>query len=131
VAILLRRRFVALLSTLVLLVASSAAIASPADVINDLNDNGTIQRCHSLADYDEALKQLPPDSPQYSFAPDIIAQAKIDHVCAGAVTDPGGDDSNTAGYVVWGVVGAAIAIAAALGSVLARRSRRDDHDQDA
>jgi hypothetical protein len=124
VAILLRRRIVALLSTLVLLIAASVAIASPADVTKDLDD-GIIQRCHSVADYDEALRQLPPTDPQYSSDADTIADGKINHVCGG-VKPSSGDDSNTAGYVVWGVVGGAIAIAAALGSVLARKSRRDD-----
>jgi hypothetical protein len=109
---------------LVLLVAASVAMASPADVRKDLED-GIINRCHSQADYDEALRQLPPDSPSYSFESDVIAQAKVEHVCGG-VPNVSGDDSNTAGYVVWGVVGGAIAIAAAFGSVLARKSRRDD-----
>lgn len=118
---------------MILAIAAGVAVASPQEVLDDLKPDGLIQGCYSLADYDAALGAIPPSDAQYSDYAQQIEQAKIDHVktdggpCPNdptATAPETGSDSNTAGYVVWGVVGGAIAIAAALGGVLARRSRQ-------
>ncbi|MDH3226050.1 MAG: hypothetical protein OEM67_03055 [Thermoleophilia bacterium] len=80
----------ALTRTLIPLVAIAAALlALPltahgggADVISDYNDNGQIDRCYTLSEYDAATTLLGEDDPQYGETLDAIQDARLANVVA-------------------------------------------------
>lgn len=135
VVALLRRALVAILAALALVPVS--AFAAGQAVIEDLNDNGLIDRCYTESDYADALKLLPKDTGVYEDRVAAIQQAQIDHVlrpgepCPNVTaTAAANSDSSVPGGVVWGVVGGAFVAAAVSGAVLARRNRDGDGPSD-
>ena len=142
VATLIRLRLFALLTVLALgLTLPSAVMATGKQVLSDLNDNGLIDHCYTLPEFDAALKLLSVDDGQYDNKADTIRQGKLDHLKAPGLACPNpttstpvsgsGTDSSVPGYVLWGIVGGAIGLAAVVGGVLARKSRGDEPDEHA
>ncbi len=80
----------ALTRTLIPLVAIAAALlALPltalgggADVISDYNDNGQIDGCYTLSEYEDATGLLGEDDPQYGETFDAIQDARLANVVA-------------------------------------------------
>ena len=135
VVALLRRCLVVILAALVFVPVS--ALAAGQAVINDLNDNGLIDRCHRESDYTEALNALPKDTGVYEDRVAAIQQAQIDHVlrpgepCPNVTATTAPDEgSSVPGAVIWGIVGAALIAAAVSGAVLARKNRDGDGPSD-
>jgi hypothetical protein len=58
----------------------ASAWAAGTDVARDYNDNGQIDGCYTLADYDEAAGLLGSDDVLYGAALDTLAEAKITRV---------------------------------------------------
>ncbi len=56
------------------------AFGSGQQVLADYEDNGQIDGCYTLADYEEALKQIRPDQQQYGAAVDVIRQAELTNI---------------------------------------------------
>ena len=140
VATLIRHRLFALLTILVLgLTIPATVMATGKQVLSDLNDNGLLDRCYTLPEFEDALNLLSGDDGQYDVKADTIKQGELDHLkapglaCPNPVVAPGtgggGSDSSVPGYVLWGIVGGAIGLAAVIGGVLARKSRGDESDE--
>lgn len=108
---------------------SAVALAAPQDVINDYNDNGVIDGCHSRADYEAAQTQT--SGPAYGALGEAIDEALKMPERVGTAEKP--CDESPAEAESSGVGTAAlIAIPAAalllIGAVLAARRRRGDPD---
>jgi hypothetical protein len=58
------------------------ALAGGADVISDYNDNGQIDGCYTLDEYDAAVGLLGEDDPQYGETFDAIQDARLANVVA-------------------------------------------------
>lgn len=56
------------------------ALAGGRQVLADYEDNGQINGCYTLADYEEALKLIRPDQQQYGAAVDVIRQAELTNI---------------------------------------------------
>lgn len=76
------RRSVAVSFLLALLMGVFAmpALAGGRQVLADYEDNGQIEGCYTLADYEEALKLIRPDQQQYGAAVDVIRQAELTNI---------------------------------------------------
>lgn len=84
------------------------AFGSGQQVLADYEDNGQIDGCYTLADFEDALKRIRPDQQQYGAAVDVIRQAELTNIrrpdgacggtsAAGASSDVPGGTSTTAG----------------------------------
>ena len=140
VATLIRHRLLALLTVLMLgLAIPAAGMATGKQVLADLNDNGLLDRCYTLPEFENALTLLSGEDGQYDVKADTIRQGELDHLkapglaCPNPVSSSGkgatGTDSSVPGYVLWGIVGGAIGLAAVIGGVLARKSRGNEPDE--
>jgi hypothetical protein len=128
---LLRRR--ALLLALGLVAAlPPLALATGRDVLADFNDNGQIDSCYTLQEYQQALRLLRPDQAQYGSAVDVIRQAEITNVkvagqpcgaAATAVPTSGEEESGGVSPLVWVGVIAGVGVVAIGAGTLARRRR--------
>ena len=109
----------------VLLALPLAAMGSGADVIGDYNDNGQIDGCYTLGEYDAAVGLVGQDDPLYGETLDAIQDGRLANVVARegdpcpegtppATGDrPASDDgSGGAGGILIGVL-----VVAALGAV--------------
>ncbi len=76
------RRSVAVSFLLVLLlgVLAMPAFAGGREVLADYEDNGQIDGCYTLADFEDALKQIRPDQQQYGAAVDVIREAELTNI---------------------------------------------------
>lgn len=106
---------------------SAVVLATPADVINDYNDNGVIDSCHSRADYEAAQTQT--SGPAYGDLQAAIDESLRTPALVGTPEKP--CDATAAETESSGVgVATLIAIPAAalllIGAVLAARRRRGD-----
>ena len=123
-AALLRRR-VALLSLVIavaMALVPAGLLAGGRDVLADYEDNGQIDGCYTLQEFEDALRLIRPDQRQYGAAVDVIRQAELTNIekpgqpCGSASTTPaaapasGGDDGGvpTALIVVLVVAGVAL-----------------------
>ena len=130
------------LLALIMGVFAMPAFAGGRQVLADYEDNGQINGCYTLADYEEALKLIRPDQQQYGAAVDVIRQAELTNIrrpgqacgatsASGASADvPGGNTSTSAGSAAGsgegdtiaqdegGLSGVAIAIIVAVGLAL-------------
>ncbi|MGA0069640.1 MAG: hypothetical protein ACO3PB_09325, partial [Miltoncostaeaceae bacterium] len=80
-AALIRRSVaVSFLVALLLGVFAMPAFAGGRQVLADYEDNGQIDGCYTLADYEEALKLIRPDQQQYGAAVDVIRQAELTNI---------------------------------------------------
>lgn len=61
-------------------VLAMPAFAAGPQVLADYEDNGQIDGCYSLAEYEEALKIIRPDQQQYGAAVDVIRQAELTNI---------------------------------------------------
>lgn len=116
-------------------------MATGKQVLADLNDNGLLDRCYTLPEFENALTLLSGEDGQYDVKADTIRQGELDHLkapglaCPNPISSSGtgatGTDSSVPGYVLWGIVGGAIGLAAVIGGVLARKSRGSEPDETA
>ncbi len=95
---------------------TTAADVSGRAVLADYEDNGQINGCYTIAQYEDALRLIRPDQQQYGAAVDVIRQAEDtnlrnpDGACAAAsatavaIDDAEGDVP----IVVWVIVGLAV-----------------------
>ena len=65
-----------------LLALPLTAYGGGADVISDYNDNGQIDGCYTLGEYDAAADLLGEDDPQYGETFDAIQDARLANVVA-------------------------------------------------
>lgn len=56
------------------------AFGSGQQVLADYEDNGQIDGCYTLADFEDALKRIRPDQQQYGAAVDVIRQAELTNI---------------------------------------------------
>ncbi len=56
------------------------AFGSGQQVLADYEDNGQIDGCYTLADFEQALKLIRPDQQQYGAAVDVIRQAELTNI---------------------------------------------------
>ncbi len=74
------------------------AFGSGQQVLADYEDNGAIDGCYTLADFEEALKLIRPDQQQYGAAVDVIRQAELTNIrrpggaCGGTSADGASGD---------------------------------------
>lgn len=114
------------------------AFGSGQQVLADYEDNGQIDGCYTLADFEQALKLIRPDQQQYGAAVDVIRQAQLTNIrrpggaCGGTsadvasgtqVADNGGGLS---GVVIGVIVAAALAVVAFVLYLLLGRRKGDD-----
>lgn len=62
------------------LAVPASALADGRSVLGDYEDNGQIDGCYTLADYDEALALVGPGDAQYGAIVDVIEQARVTNV---------------------------------------------------
>ena len=76
------RRSVAVtfLIALVMGAAAMPAFGAGQQVLADYEDNGRIDGCYTLAEYEDALKRIRPDQQQYGAAVDVIRQAELTNI---------------------------------------------------
>ena len=76
------RRSVAVtfLIALVMGAASMPAFGAGMQVLADYEDNGRIDGCYTLAEYEDALRRIRPDQQQYGAAVDVIRQAELTNI---------------------------------------------------
>ena len=76
------RRSVAVtfLIALVMGAASMPAFGAGQQVLADYEDNGRIDGCYTLAEYEDALRRIRPDQQQYGAAVDVIRQAELTNI---------------------------------------------------
>src|SRR3954447_13862832 len=83
----LRRTGTAAAVVLCLLVPSTGAFASGADVLKDCaQGNGRLSKKYSQKDYQQALKQMPTDLREYSDCADIIRRAMLGQTTVATAT---------------------------------------------
>jgi hypothetical protein len=138
VAALLRRRVALLPFAVALAMAAlpASVLAGGREVLADYEDNGQIDGCYTLAEFQEALRLIRPDQRQYGAAVDVIRQAELTNIrrpgqpCGATATtpaaDPGGADDGGGGaptaLIVVGVVGG-VAVLGGIGWAVSRRGR--------
>jgi hypothetical protein len=92
-------------------VLAMPAFAGGRQVLADYEDNGQINGCYSLAEFEEALRIIRPDQQQYGAAVDVIRQAELtnirrpDGACGG--TSASGASSDVPGAAGGGTNGTA------------------------
>lgn len=108
-AALIRRSVaVSFVVALLLGVFAMPAFAGGRQVLADYEDNGQIDGCYTLADYEEALKLIRPDQQQYGAAVDVIRQAELTNIrrpgqacgatsASGSSSDVPGSDTTASG----------------------------------
>lgn len=108
-------------------------LGSGQQVLADYEDNGQIDGCYTLADFEDALKRIRPDQQQYGAAVDVIRQAELtnirrpDGACGGTSaagasadttadaasgTEAADDGGGLSGVVIGIIVAAALAVVA-------------------
>lgn len=60
--------------------AAVPALGSGQQVLADYEDNGQIDGCYTLADFEDALRRIRPDQQQYGAAVDVIRQAELTNI---------------------------------------------------
>jgi len=109
------------------------ALADGADILADFEDNGQVDGCYSVEEFQEALQLARADERQYGAAVDIIDEARITNVdrpgepCGEqipAALDADEDGGGTSIALVIGII--AVAGAAGIGAALyiQQRARR-------
>jgi hypothetical protein len=94
------RRSVAVTFLIALVMGAFAmpAFAGGNQVLADYEDNGQIDGCYTLAEYEAALKAIRPDQQQYGAAVDVIRQAELTNIrrpggaCGGTSASAGSKD---------------------------------------
>ena len=61
-------------------VLAAPAFAGGREVLADYEDNGQINGCYTLAEFEEALRIIRPDQQQYGAAVDVIRQAELTNI---------------------------------------------------
>jgi hypothetical protein len=61
-------------------VLAMPAFAGGRQVLADYEDNGQINGCYTLAEFEEALRIIRPDQQQYGAAVDVIRQAELTNI---------------------------------------------------
>ena len=61
-------------------VLAAPAFAGGRQVLADYEDNGQINGCYTLAEFEEALRIIRPDQQQYGAAVDVIRQAELTNI---------------------------------------------------
>jgi len=134
VAALLRRRVAPLLVlAVVIALLPAAALASGRAVLADYRDNGRIDSCYTLADYQQALRLVRPDQAQYGALVDVILNAQVTNlkvagqpcrpqVATTTATDQDDDGGGSSTFLWVGVV-LAVGVVAIGAGALARRRR--------
>ncbi len=61
-------------------VLAMPALAGGRQVLADYEDNGQINGCYTLAEFEEALRIIRPDQQQYGAAVDVIRQAELTNI---------------------------------------------------
>lgn len=90
------RLTIALLTTLAVLFAASAAHASGKDVLRDCTDDEVMSKTYTQKEYRDALRELAADADQYGNCRDVILRAQQAALAAGKRKDRG-DGTNAAG----------------------------------
>lgn len=86
------------LIALVMGVLAMPASSSSQQVLADYEDNGQIDGCYTLDDFEQALKAIRPDQQQYGAAVDVIRQAELTNIrrpggaCGGTSASAGSSD---------------------------------------
>lgn len=86
------------LIALVMGVFAMPAFSSGQQVLADYEDNGQIDGCYTLDDFEQALKAIRPDQQQYGAAVDVIRQAELTNIrrpggaCGGTSASAGSSD---------------------------------------
>lgn len=112
----------------------AAALADGQDILLDFDDNGQVDGCYTLAEFDEALRLARADEQQYGAAVDIIAEARVTNVerpgepCGAdeiPAADPASDSDDGGGVSTGVVIGIIIVVAIllAIGAALIARRR--------
>ncbi len=68
------------LIALALGVVAAPALGDGRQVLADYEDNGRIDGCYTLADFEDALTSIRPDQQQYGAAVDVIRQAELTNI---------------------------------------------------
>jgi MYXO-CTERM domain-containing protein len=133
VAALLRRRVAPLLVlAVVLAVLPATALGNGRAVLADYRDNGQIDRCYTLAEYQQALKLVRPDQAQYGALVDVILNAQVTNLkvpgqpCRPKVTtttaaDSSDDDGGSSTFLWVGVILGVGVVAIGAGALVRRR----------
>jgi hypothetical protein len=132
VAELIRRLTLVLVLIGGLLALPAAALADGQDILDDFDDNGRIDGCYSVQEFNEALELAQADERQYGAAVDIIQEARTTNIevegepCGQeiAVAADGGDDGGTSIALVIGIVAAAGAAGIGAALFVHQRSRK-------
>ena len=105
-------------------------------VLADYEDNGQINGCYTLAQFEDALRQIRPDQQQYGAAVDVIRQAELTNLrrpgeACGAASDGASsaavsEDSGLPGAVIVIIVLAVLALIAAGAWFIISRRRGGD-----
>ncbi len=139
VAALLRRR-VALLLVLAVVLAliPATALSSGRAVLSDYRDNGRIDHCYTLADYQKALRLVRPDQAQYGALVDVILNAQVTNLkvpgqpCrpqqAAVTTSSSGGGGGSSSTWIWVLVVIAVVVLAIGAGALVRRRRGQGGD---
>ncbi len=79
-AIIRRSVAVSFIAALFLGVLAMPAFAGGRQVLADYEDNGQINGCYTLAEFEDALRIIRPDQQQYGAAVDVIRQAELTNI---------------------------------------------------
>lgn len=132
VAELIRRLTLVLVLFAGLLALPASALADGQDILTDFDDNGRIDGCYSVEEFNEALDLAQADERQYGAAVDIIQEARVTNIevegepCGEeiAVAADDGDDDGTNLALIIGIIAAAGAAGIAAALFVHQRSRK-------
>ncbi len=112
---------------------ASPLLASGQDVINDFaggpQGGGTIEKCYSPQDFNDAIKIARSDKAQYGGAVEVI-RAKQAECAANATTAPVDVKRSDGGVSPLIIIGAGLLVIAVAASALVARRRRHDQQFD-
>lgn len=110
----------------------AAALADGQDILLDFDDNGQVDGCYTVAEFNEALDLARQDEQQYGAAVDIILEARVtnidrpgepcgaDEIPAAAPASDSDDDGTSTGLVI-GIIVAVAVLLAIIAALIARR----------
>jgi len=135
----LLRRVAPILALVAVLAVSASALGSGRDIIADFQDNGRIDGCYTLAEFQQALRLANGDQQQYGALIDVLRAAEVTNVrrpgqrCPQAAqtapADAGAGSSSSGSTLAWVGVGlAAAALAVGVGALVRRRRSRPPAD---
>ncbi len=111
----------------------AAALADGQDILDDFDDNGQINGCYTVEEFNEALDLAQADERQYGAAVDIIQEARVTNIAVEgepcgeeiAVAADSGDDNGGASIaLIIGIVAAAGAAGIGAALFVHQRSRK-------